>query len=76
MPKYIVSGYISCSIVAEIEASSEADARKKADDLGTPIVHTDYHSNISDGDWHFNEFDDPPDDAVQHVELADDTETD
>lgn len=73
MPKYIISGYVTCSVVAMVEADNEAQAKELADDLGTPSVHTNHHPDLADGQWHFNEFDDPPEDAVMGVDVIGDT---
>lgn len=68
MPKYTISGYATCSVVAEVEAKDEAEARKKAAGLDVPSVYTNHHANTADGSWHFNEFDDMPADAIRDIE--------
>ena len=73
MAKYRVWGYLTMSAYAEVEAGSEREAREKADQLGCPSLCHQCASAGGDGDtWQLNEFDDPPNDAVQEVELIDD----
>jgi hypothetical protein len=71
--KYRVWGYLTMGAYAEVEAENETEAREKAGQLGTPsLCHQCADAGGGDGTWQLNEFDDPPDDAVQEVELIDD----
>lgn len=68
--KYRVSGYLTISVTADIEAANEDEAKKKASSLGAPgLCHSCENAGGSAGEWELNGFDDPPEDAVQHVEL-------
>jgi hypothetical protein len=70
MARYNVSGYLTISVCAVIEAESEEEARTKAESLGAPsLCHQCAGAGGSNGTWQLNEFDDPPEDAVQDVEL-------
>lgn len=67
---YRVSGYLTISAFALVEAGSEKEAREKAGDLGCPSLC--YQCSEAGGDeqtWQLSGFDDPPEDAVQDVEL-------
>lgn len=75
MPKFMIYGYVTASVLAEVEAKDVEEARRKAEDLSPPSVHTDHHVNLANGHWHYNEFDDPPDDAVQEVEQLDEDDS-
>ncbi len=66
--KYIVSGYLTISVCAEIEADSEAEAKTKAEALDTPPLCHQCDGSGGEGCWTLNGFDDPPVDAVQDVE--------
>lgn len=68
--KYIVSGYLTISVVKEIEADSPEEAKAKAEQLSCPsLCHHCENAGDDDKDsWTLNGFDDPPDDAVHDVE--------
>ena len=70
MVKYIVSGYLTISVHAEVEAKSKEGAREKARELGVPGLCHQCDVAGGEGEWTLNGFDDPPDDAVQNVELG------
>jgi len=72
MPRYTVYGYVTASVVATVEAENEADARLKASELDTPTENPNWHPDLADGAWHFNGWDDPPDDVIQEVHLDED----
>jgi hypothetical protein len=68
MPKYRVSGYLTITVTAEIEADSAAEAKAKGLELQAPGLC--YHCEAAGGDegeWQLGGFDDPPDDSVQSV---------
>jgi hypothetical protein len=69
---YYVSGYLTISVFKEIQAKNEKEARKKAEELCAPgLCHQCAGAGSEDpGQWELNDFDDPPDDAVQCVERA------
>lgn len=67
MAKWTVYGYATASVVATVEADSEEEARKKALELDTPSETLDHQHGLGDGSWHFNGWDDPPEDAVHEV---------
>lgn len=70
MPKYRISGYLTVSANAIVEAKDEAEARRKAADLACPsLCHQCEYAGGDEGMWRLNGFDDPPEDAVQYVEL-------
>lgn len=68
MPKFAISGYARCSVVAEVEAKNIKEARLLAANLAAPIVYARHSSELDDEYWHFDEFSDMPDDCVCHVE--------
>lgn len=75
MPKYIVSGYLTVSVCAEVDAASPDEAKEKAMGLGAPSLC--HHCSEAGGDhdtWQINGGLDgcPPDDCVQDVTEADD----
>ena len=55
-----------------VEADNEAQAMEIAQDLAVPSVAVDHYPDLSDGYWHFNEFDDMPDDAVKEIDVIGD----
>lgn len=67
---YLVSGYLTISVTAEIKAHSKKEARECAADLSVPsLCHQCARAgNSDDGCWELNGFDDPPEDAVQDIE--------
>lgn len=71
MPTYIVSGYLTISVVKTVEAANEDEAREKAEGLSAPsLCHQCASAGDDDDDaWELNGFDDPPVDAVQHIEV-------
>lgn len=70
MAKYNISGYLTISAFAVVEADSEEEARAKAEQLATPsLCHQCADAGGGDDTWQLNGFDDPPEDAVQYVEL-------
>jgi hypothetical protein len=67
---YRVYGYLTISVVKDIKATSEDDARKKAEDLSAPSLCWQC-SSAGEGQsdvWELNEFDEVPDDCVKDVE--------
>ena len=69
MPVYVVSGYITASVVKEIEAKDELEAET----LGVPSLCYQCSSAGGDSDdvWQLNELDgEPPDDCVLDVSRA------
>lgn len=69
MMKYLACGYLTISVMAEIEAESEKEAREKASILGAPgLCHQCDHAGDGIDTWKLNGFDDPPNDAIQYVE--------
>jgi hypothetical protein len=68
--KYTVYGYLTMSVYATVEAESEAEARKKAQDLDPPSLCHQCDGGEEEGCWGANGFDDPPDDCVGDVEEA------
>lgn len=66
---YVVSGYLTISVVKTVRASSRDEARKIAECLAAPSLCHQCSSagEHDDGVWELNGFDDPPDDAVQCV---------
>ncbi len=70
---YRITGYLTISAIAEIEASSPEEALEKAQELSTPgLCHQCAGAgDSSEGTWQLNEFDDPPQDAVQYIEQDD-----
>lgn len=70
---YRLSGYLTVSCVADIEANSEEEAREKAAQLSCPSLCHQCEDAGGDPDtWQLNGFDDPPEDAVHDVVLVDD----
>lgn len=74
MSKYRVSGYLTISVTKVVEAESEEQAKQKALELCCPsLCHQCDGAGDDDPDaWTLNGFDDPPEDAVNHVEEVDD----
>lgn len=70
MPKFQVSGYLTISVVKTVTARNAAHARKIAQGLAAPSLCWQCESaGESDPEaWELNGFDDPPDDAVRHIE--------
>lgn len=67
---YRVNGYLTMSCTADIEASSEEEARAKAAELQCPSICNQCSDAGGDGEtWQLNGFDDPPEDGVQEVVL-------
>ena len=70
---YRVSGYLTMSCIADIEANSEEEARAKALGLSCPSLCHQCDDAGGDGEtWQLNGFDDPPEDAVHDIVLIDD----
>lgn len=69
MSTYIVSGYVTMSVVAEVEANSKAEAKRKAEELGIPGLCHQCSDAGGEDEWTLNGFDDLPDDAIHDVEL-------
>ena len=69
--EYVVSGYLTISVVKTIRAKNERQARKKAASLAAPsLCHQCSSAGEEDeGAWELNGFDDPPDDCVRDVEV-------
>ena len=67
---YRVSGYLTISVVKDVTARSEAEARRKAEDLQAPSLCWQCSSagEGSDDVWELNGFDDVPEDCIQDVE--------
>ena len=65
---YLVSGYLTISVTAEIKARSTKEARELAGDLSAPSLCHQCDGAGGEGCWQLNGFDDPPDDAVQDIE--------
>lgn len=76
MAKYHVAGYLTISVFKVVEASSEKEAREKAENLSCPsLCHQCDGAGDDDPDaWTLNGFDDPPEDAVKDVELEEDAD--
>lgn len=68
MKTYYVSGYLTISVTAEIQARNKKEAREKAGDLSAPGLCHQCDNAGGEGCWQLNGFDDPPDDAVQEIE--------
>lgn len=69
LKRYRVEGYLTISATAEVEAENEAEAREKAQSLSTPsLCHQCSGAGGGHDTWQLNGFDDPPEDAVQHIE--------
>ena len=70
MGKYAVFGYLTIGCFKEVEASSQAEARQKAEQLAIPgLCHQCASSGDRDDDsWVLNEFDDVPEDCIQSIE--------
>ena len=68
--KYLVSGYLTISACAVVEAENKEEAKEKALQLGTPTLcyQCCNTGHDCDSEWGLNGFDDPPKDAVQDVE--------
>jgi hypothetical protein len=73
MPKFLVSGYLTVSVFAVIEAATPEEAKAKAENLAAPsLCHACENAGGGDHEWTLNGFDDPPEDAVHDVQEADD----
>ena len=69
MPTYIVDGYLTISVTAEINAENNKEARKKAKNLTPPnLCHQcDGGGDNNAGEWTLNGWDEPPDDCIHDV---------
>jgi hypothetical protein len=68
---YVVSGYLTISVVKTIRAKDKRAARKKAESLAVPSLCYQCSSAGEDEDdtWELNGFDDPPNDCVRNVDV-------
>ena len=65
---YLVSGYLTISVTAEIRARSKKEARELAEDLSVPSLCHQCDGAGGKDCWQLNGFDDPPKDVVQDME--------
>jgi len=68
--RYVVNGYLTISVYKVIEAKNKAEARRKAECLAAPSLCNQCSSagEGADEEWELNEWDDPPEDAIKHIE--------
>jgi|1185.fasta_scaffold291798_2 hypothetical protein len=68
--RFRVSGYLTLTCVAEVEADSKEEAAEKARELPPPgLCHQCEGAGDGASEWQIGGFDDTPEDCVKHVEL-------